>query len=140
MKLFLLILVNFIFINKACSQRAYGKIIIEIEIGSDSVFIKADIIGAVPGGDTTWKDSIIKKMNTSGFVRNGAKRGKYTVMVQYLTDKDGDIADIKCLSNSGYGMEAEALRVMRKNTGWRPALQGGHPVRPFRTSSSAPRQ
>jgi periplasmic protein TonB len=130
MKLFLLILVNLIFINKAYSQNAYGKIFIEIEIDSDTVFTKADITGAVPGGDSTWKDSVIKKMNTSIFVMNGAKRGKYTVVVQYLVDKEGQIGDVKCLSNLGYGMESEAMRAIRKPPVWGPApAEGGRPVR-----------
>lgn len=132
MKLFLLILVNLIFINKAYSQHAYGKIIIEIEIDSDSVFTKADIIGAVPGGDSTWKDSIIKKMNTSFFVKNGAKKGKYTVMVQYLIDKDGSIADVKCLNDPGYGIGQESVRAIRKRPAWEPAPQGGRRIRPPR--------
>jgi hypothetical protein len=51
MKLILIILVSLIFINKVCSQHTYGKIIIEIEIDSGSVFTKADVTGAVPGGD-----------------------------------------------------------------------------------------
>lgn len=139
MKLFLLILVNLIFINNAYSQNTLGKIIIEIEIESDSVFTKADIIGAVPGGDTAWKNSILKKINTSSFVDNGAKKGKYTVMVQYLVDKGGHIGEVKSLSNSGYGMEAEAMRVIRKGSSWTPALQNGREVMPLRTSSSAPR-
>lgn len=132
MKLFLLILVSFIFINKTYSQNGYGKITIEIEIDSDTVFTKADIIGAVPGGDSTWKDSAIKRMNTSIFVKNGAKRGKYIVVVQYIVDKDGIISDVKALTNHGYGMEKEAVKIVQKGPAWKPAPQGGREVRPFR--------
>ncbi len=134
MKLFLFIIVNLILTNKVYSQRAYGKVIIEIEIASRNVFTKADIMGAVPVTDTTWKNYILQNLNTSTFVKNGAKKGKYTVIVQYLVDKEGHVSDVKCLSNSGYGMEAEAMRVISKGSAWIPATQRGYEVKPYRTS------
>lgn len=140
MKPVVLILASLLFINKAHGQHAYGKIIIEIEIASDSVFTKAAVTGAVPGGDSTWKDSVVQKLNTSTFVKNGAEKGKYTVVVQYLVDKEGHIGDVKCLTHCGYGMEAEAMRVIPKHSAWVPALQGGRKVMPLRTSSSTPSQ
>lgn len=140
MKLFLLILVGFIFVNKVNSQNAYGKITVEFEIDSDSVYTKAQIMGAVPNGDSTWKDSILKKIKTSTFVKNGAKKGKYTVVVQYIVDKEGSISDVKALTNHGYGMERETVKVIQKGPVWKPAPQGGREVRPLRTSSNAPRQ
>jgi protein TonB len=132
MKLVLLILVSFIFINKAYSQHAFGKVTIEIEIDSDTIFTKADIMGPVPNGDTTWKDSIIQKLNTSEFRKNGAKKGKYTVIIQYLVEEDGSIGDVKCLTNTGYGMEKEAVLAIAGRPRWKPAPQGGRQVRPFR--------
>ena len=56
MKLFLLVLVNFIFINNVCSQT-----VIEIEIGSKKKVIKVDVTGAFADGDTAWRKLIIKK-------------------------------------------------------------------------------
>jgi hypothetical protein len=62
------------------------------------------------------EDSIIQKLNTSIFVKNEAKRGKYTVIVQYVVAKDGHIADVKCLNDPGYGMYQEAIRVIHRSS------------------------
>jgi protein TonB len=139
MKLFLSILVSFIFINKTCSQLAFGKVTIEIEIDSDTIFTTADIMGPVPNGDTTWKDSIIQKLNTSEFRKNGAKIGKYTIIIQYLVDVDGSIGEVRCLTATGYGMCQEAVRAIRSRPRWEPAPQG-QSVKPLRTSGTNRRQ
>ncbi|MFN4314813.1 MAG: energy transducer TonB [Chitinophagaceae bacterium] len=59
------------------------------------------------------------------------------VSVQFIVDKDGNISDIKALTNNGYGMEAEVLRAIKKRAVWLPSAQGV-PVRPYRTSSATP--
>jgi hypothetical protein len=133
MKLFLLILVSFIFINDAYSQKGNG-IEIKIEIGRKRKITKVDANWDFPSGDTAWRDAIIKKLSTSKFRKNGAKRGKYTVRVAYVVDKDGSIADVKCINDPGYGMCGEALRAILKRTIWKPATQGDRQVRPLRNS------
>lgn len=139
MKLFLLIFLNLILINKAYSQNAYGKIIIEIEIGRKKKITKVDVDGDFPNADTAWKKRITKSLSTSNFVAKRAKRGKYTVSVAYVVTKDGSISDVKCISDPGYGMCQEAVRAVKKGPAWKPATQGGREVMPYRTSSNAPR-
>jgi hypothetical protein len=127
MKLFLSIVVHLIFINNSYSQGAYGKLTVEIEIGSDSVFTSATITGAVPGGDTTWKDYILQNLNTAFFIKNGAPKGRYTVMVKYSVDNEGYISNALPLNANGYGMDAEVYRVIRRSSWasrwrrWQPA-------------------
>ena len=61
-------------------------------------------------------------------VDNGAPEGTYTVYVQFVVDKEGNISDVKALTNHGYGMEEEAVRVIKKGPNWTPAIQNGRPV------------
>ena len=135
MKLFLLILVSFIFINDAYSQKG-NAIEIKIEIGRKRKITKVDVEGA----DTTMEESIKKRLSSLVFVKKRPKKGKYIVRVAYIIDKDGSITDVKCLDDPGYGMGQEVVRTIRKGPAWTPALQGGRQVRPYRTSSNAPRQ
>ena len=123
MKLFVLALVNFIFINKVCSQT-----FIEIEIGSKRKVTKVDVKGTFADGDTAWKKFIVEKLNTSIFIDKGAKRGKYTVIVYFIVTKDGSLSDIRCENDPGYGMCEESVRVikrskMRPRTGHYETLQ-----------------
>jgi hypothetical protein len=139
MKLFLLILVNFIFINKAYSQNI---IEIKIEIGAKRKITKVDVEGA----DTTLEKSIKKRLSSLVFVKKHPKKGKYIVVkkrppkgkyivrLAYVIAKDGSIAEVRCLNDPGYGMGQELVRAIRKSPVWAPATQGGRPVRPYSTS------
>jgi hypothetical protein len=127
MKLFLLILVNFIFINKTYSQNI---IEIKIEIGAKRKITKVDVEGA----DTALVKSIKKSLSSFVFVKKRPKKGNYIVRVAYIIAKDGSITDVRCLNDPGYGMGQESVRTIRKGSVWKPALQGGRAVRPLSKS------
>ena len=65
-------------------------------------------------------------------VDNGAPEGTYTVWVQFIVDKQGAISDVRALTNHGYGMEAEAVKVIQRGPNWNPAQQNGRYVKAFR--------
>jgi protein TonB len=60
---------------------------------------------------------------------NGAPAGRYNVMIQFVVDKQGNVSDITPLTNLGYGMEQEAVRVLKKAKKWKPGIQNGHEVK-----------
>ena len=51
---------------------------------------------------------------------------------QFIVDREGAISDVKALSNHGYGMEEEAVKVIRKGPAWVAAIQNGRPVKAYR--------
>jgi protein TonB len=63
---------------------------------------------------------------------NGAPPGIYRVVIQFVVDLEGKISDIKPLTNYGYGMEEEAIRVIKKADKWEPAVQNGRHVKTYR--------
>lgn len=120
MKLLLLILVNFIFINNAISQtkrKAYGVIEINFEIGAKRRITKVDVADNY-NPDTALVESIKKRLATSTSVERGAKRGTYTAKVSYIVDKEGNISDVECINNPGYGMGAISVRAVKASTKW----------------------
>lgn len=122
MKLLLLILVNFIFINNAVSQtksKAYGVIEIKFEIGAKRKITKVDVADN-NNPDTALIETIKKRINTSTPVDRGAKRGTYTAKVSYIVDKEGNISDVECINNPGYGMGAISVRAVKASTKWAP--------------------
>jgi periplasmic protein TonB len=80
-----------------------------------------------------WGKFLTRNLNANLPVDNGAPAGQYKVIIEFVVDKEGNVSDIKPLTNLGYGMEQEAIRVLKKATKWLPAIQNGYPVKAYRT-------
>ena len=110
-----------------------GKQIIEEKKEDENkIFEKVEIEASFQGGESAWKKFLERNLNPNAPVDNGAPEGTYTVYVQFVVSKDGSISDVKALTNHGYGMEAEAIRVIKKGPKWIPAVQNGRQVNAYR--------
>jgi protein TonB len=111
-----------------------GKQIVEEKKEEDEnkIFDKVEIEAAFPGGDGKWRQYLERNANGQVATDNGAPEGTYTTVVQFVVDKEGNISDVKSLTNHGYGMEEEAMRVIRKGPKWTPAVQNGRQVKAYR--------
>jgi protein TonB len=110
-----------------------GKQIIEEKKEDENkIFEKVEIEASFKGGEGAWKKYLERNLNPNTPVDNGAPEGTYTVYVQFVVSKDGSISDVKALTNHGYGMEAEAIRVIKKGPAWVPAVQNGRQVNAYR--------
>ncbi|MEP7374529.1 MAG: energy transducer TonB [Chitinophagaceae bacterium] len=85
--------------------------------------------------DGNWEKFLLRNLNPQTPVDNNAPAGNYTVIMQFVVDIDGTVSDIKALSNLGYGLEQEAIRVLKKATKWKPAIQNGRKVKAYRKQS-----
>lgn len=53
-----------------------------------------------------------------------------TILMSFVVEKDGSISDIRVLRNPGYGLDKEAIRVLKaQKTKWKPGIKNGQPVR-----------
>ena len=111
-----------------------GKQIVEEKKEEDEnkIFDKVEIDAAFPGGDAAWRRFLERTLNAQTPADNGASEGTYTVMIQFIVDKEGNISDVRALTNHGYGMEEEAIKVIRKGPKWTPAVQNGRHVKAYR--------
>jgi cell wall assembly regulator SMI1 len=107
-------------------------IITRQNVYEDSVFRKVEIEASFPGGDRIWRSYLERNLNANVPVDNKAPEGTYTVIVQFIVDKNGEISDINALTNHGYGMEQEVIKVISKGPKWSPAIQDGKPVKAYR--------
>ncbi|MFC0776326.1 energy transducer TonB [Terrimonas alba] len=82
--------------------------------------------------DGDWIKFLERNLNGQVAVDNNAPAGRYTVIMQFVVDVDGSVSDIKPLTNIGYGLEQEAIRVLKKAKRWDPAIQNGHSVKAYR--------
>ncbi|MBK8606937.1 MAG: energy transducer TonB [Chitinophagaceae bacterium] len=90
-----------------------------------TVQVEAQFIG-------DWIKFLKRNLDPETPTRNDAPVGRYTVVVQFVVDKEGVVSDIKALTNHGYGLEAEAVRVLKKAPKWKPAIQNGYEVKAYR--------
>jgi len=55
---------------------------------------------------------------------------KISVLVSFVIEKDGSMTDIKVLRNPGYGLDKEAIRVLKSlRTKWKAGIKDGEKVR-----------
>ena len=111
-----------------------GKQVIEEKKEEDEnqVFTKVEVEASFKGGEKEWRRFLERNLEANVPVDNGAPEGTYTVIVQFIVDKEGKISDVKALSNHGHGMEEEAVRVIKKGPDWVPAVQNGRNVKAYR--------
>jgi antitoxin component YwqK of YwqJK toxin-antitoxin module len=85
-----------------------------------------------PQGNTAWSRFIAKNLNTQVPIKNGAPYGNYQVMILFVIDKNGEVSIIKPETNNGYGMEEEAIRVIRNSPRWNPLISLGEAKNAYR--------
>ncbi len=79
-----------------------------------------------------WKLFLERNLVAEVPVSNDAPPGRYPVLVKFVVDLEGHVSDIVAMTSHGYGMEEEAMRVIRKSARWEPAIFNGHPVKAYK--------
>jgi hypothetical protein len=100
-----------------------------VQLASDSsqlkFFERVDIDASFPGGERAWKNYLAKNLRAYVPIKKHAPAGVYTVWVQFIVDKHGNVSDVKPLTNNGFGMEQEVMRIIKNSVRWEPASQNG---------------
>ncbi len=111
-----------------------GKGVVEEKKVEDEnkIFEKVEIEASFKGGEGAWSKYLTRNLRPEVPVENGAPEGTYTVIVQFVVSKDGSLSDVRALTKHGYGLEEEAVRVIKKGPAWVPAVQNGRSVNAFR--------
>ena len=115
------------------AQTGHGD---SLKIANDAselkIFEKVDIEASFPGGEMAWRKFLEKNLHGDVATENGAPAGIYTVWIQFIVDRDGHVSDIKALTNNGFGMEQEVMRIIKNSAQWQPATQNGRMVKAYR--------
>lgn len=135
-KLFQLILFCFICFVKTygqtTSEKRYGSVIVEITKLKRKISPKVETKVDCAGADSSWVQSLEKKVCQAIAEGKRMKKGKYLVKAKFILSKDGSLSDIACENNPGFGICDEIIRVLKKTKTWIPAEQRGKAVRDFR--------
>ncbi len=98
----------------------------------NKVFNKVEVEAGFPGGEAAWRRYLQNNLNANTPVDNGAAEGTYQVIVRFIVSKDGSISDVVAETKFGFGMEDEAVKIIKKGPKWTPALQNGRNVNAYR--------
>jgi len=110
-----------------------GAQIVETKVEDENqIFEKVEIEASFPGGEAKWRQYLERNLSSFNPADEGAPTGTYTTYVQFVVDKEGNISDVRALTNHGYGMEEAAIRVIKKGPKWNPAIQNQRQVKAYR--------
>lgn len=98
----------------------------------DSVKKRVEIEASFPGGDPAWRLYLKRSLDYNVPVKNEAPAGIYEVIIKFVVTVNGSLSDIKAETNNGYGMEDEAIRVIKQGRKWKPASINGKNVNAYR--------
>ncbi len=92
----------------------------------DTIVTFAEQFPQFPGGDS----AKIKFLNDHIIYPSLACENNIEtrVQIQFVIDKHGKISDVKALTHKGWGLEEEAIRVVKLMPNWIPGKQNGRLV------------
>jgi protein TonB len=86
-------------------------------------FIPIEIAAKFTGN---WTQFLERNLDAEIPVNNGAPAGRYQVIIKFTIDENGNIISTEAQTNYGYGLEAEAIRVIKKaSSKWEAPIQNG---------------
>ena len=94
----------------------------------EPIFTSTEIPAEFPGGNPAWEQYLLRNLNSGVIKDKGGPVGKYTVVVSFLVDKEGNISSVQALNDPGYGAKAAAENLIIKSPRWKPAVQNGQLV------------
>lgn len=99
------------------------------EVQEDEILAIVQIEAKFKGN---WQRFLISNLRPDVPIDNQAPSGRYSVVIRFVVDKEGNVSDITPLTNHGYGMEEEAMRVLRMAANkWEPAIQNGYKAKAY---------
>jgi protein TonB len=90
-------------------------------------FTSVEIMPVPYGGASAWSKFLSKNLRYPDMAIDQHIQGK--VWVTFIIEADGTLSHFKVDKGVGYGLDEEALRVLKLAPAWKPGMQNGHPVR-----------
>jgi periplasmic protein TonB len=79
------------------------------------------------GGEAAWAKFLQKNLHYPAAAIDARAQGK--VFLSFIVEKDGHISSIVVERGVGFGLDEEAVRVLKLAPAWKPGIQNGHQVR-----------
>lgn len=93
----------------------------------DFIFEIAEHTAQFSGGDDACYAWLANHIRYPAIAQQQGIQGR--VFVRFVVNKDGSITDVEIMRSPDPSLSKEAVRVIRSMPPWKPAMQGGKPVR-----------
>lgn len=102
----------------------------KVEEDYDKVFTKVEKEAKFPGGPEAWRRYLERNLNANVAAEDGAPTGNYTVKVQFIVDKGGNISNVSAIEvpKACPSCGPEAVKIIKKGPKWEAAVQNGRNV------------
>lgn len=102
----------------------------KVEEDYDKVFTKVEKEAKFPGGAEGWRRYLERNLNANVAADDGAATGNYTVKVQFIVDKEGNISNVQSIEvpKACPSCGPEAVKVIKRGPKWEAAVQNGRNV------------
>ncbi len=97
------------------------------EVVEDFIAVTVDKEASFPGGVKEWIRYLQKNLRYPEEAIESGTGGSITV--QFIVDREGNISEVKALTDPGFGLAEEAVRIIKRGPRWIPAEQGGRKVK-----------
>lgn len=91
------------------------------------IYTAVELNPAFPGGMQAYDAFLRKTMIYPQAARENHIHG--VVFIQFVIETDGTLGDLKILREPGFGLGAEAIRILKASPKWSPGMQKGKAVR-----------
>jgi protein TonB len=99
----------------------------ETESNEIKDWTSVEVLPTPYGGAAAWSKFLQKNIHYPARASEEGKQGK--VFLSFIVEKDGHLSNITVDRPMGFGLDEEAVRVMKLAPAWKPGIQNGHPVR-----------
>jgi protein TonB len=106
--------------------------VIDVPEREPDIWTKVEVEASFEGN---WEKFLLRNLRADVPVENGAPAGRYRVVVRFVVDVDGTVSNIEPMTDHGFGMEKEAVRVLKKSDKWKPAFQNTKNVKAYRSQA-----
>ena len=112
----------------------YDKNINEVDTGGHSydIFTKVEQEPEFPGGKEGWQAYLQKNINAAMPVEEGWKPGTYTIVVNFVVDKAGDVSAVSSDDHVNSKTWQQCINLIKNGPKWIPAKQNGKIVSAYR--------
>ncbi|MCH5719984.1 energy transducer TonB [Niabella hibiscisoli] len=63
----------------------------------------------------SWNNFIERNLDGQVPTDKGAPAGNYEVLIKFIVNENGTVSNIEPITNEGYGMEEEVVRILKKS-------------------------
>ena len=118
---------------KTCqiNETSISTVVSQADMVGHKIFTKSEIPVTYSGGDRKLNKLIKENLNTRLPLDQGAKSDTYKIIIRFIVRIDGTSYDFKPETKFGFGMEEEAIRLLKNIPTWNPAIQNGHKVNAY---------